>query len=613
MNESEERAGAAPGGASRDPAHTSRNRRALGLGLAGIVVVGLVCAGWIGWSALEARDALYAARDDATRAKDALLSGDADTARAASVTASTEAARAVDLTSGVVWSAASAVPWLGSPFASTQQMTAIVHGLTADVLTPAVDAGTALSPARMLGQAGAVDLQALRDAEPALATAAAAAADLDARAQAVPEPAYLGAITDARTQLAEQTAELDSLLTVTATAARIAPGLLGADGPRTYFLAFQTNAEARGTGGLVGGFGIVRADGGRITVDDLGTNVELPASDPRTGRPPEVTEPVDLGPEFAQQWGGTGAAQDFRNSNLSAHFPYAAQIWRSMWAHESGDVVDGAIATDPVALSYILGATGPVTLPDGRVVTGENVVELTQSTLYQEFADDNTGRKRYLETIAATVVARMSGAMSSPAALLEALGRAAGEGRLSVWSADPDAQSVLEETPLGGAIPTDDAPYAAVVVNNHAGNKLDYYLRREISYTAQSCDGPTRESKVTVSLTNDTPFTELTGYVAGQAQNQLGAEKYTNVAWVSLVATNGATLTSVTVDDTPAFAFTGAERGHPMYDIIVPIPRGETVTLQYTLDEPTAAGAARVPVQPLVDDPVVTVDVPVCG
>ena len=46
--------------------------------------------------------------------------------------------------------------------------------------------------------------------------------------------------------------------------------MMGADGPRTYFMGFQTNAEARGTGGLLGGFGILRFDDGAASVDDAG-------------------------------------------------------------------------------------------------------------------------------------------------------------------------------------------------------------------------------------------------------------------------------------------------------------------------------------------------------
>ena len=40
---------------------------------------------------------------------------------------------------------------------------------------------------------------------------------------------------------------------------------------------------------------------------------------------------------------------------------------------------------------------------------------------------------------------------------------------------------------------------------------------------------------------------------------------------------------------------------------------GKTTEVKFELTEPTAPGEARVPVQPLVDSPNVTVDVPNCG
>ena len=53
---------------------------------------------------------------------------------------------------------------------------------------------------------------------------------------------------------------------------------------RTYFMGFQTNAEARGTGGLLGGFGILRFDNGKATVDTLAPNTGLWPSGARPSR-----------------------------------------------------------------------------------------------------------------------------------------------------------------------------------------------------------------------------------------------------------------------------------------------------------------------------------------
>ena len=88
--------------------------------------------------------------------------------------------------------------------------------------------------------------------------------------------------------------------------------------------------------------------------------------------------------------------------------------------------------------------------------------------------------------------------MDSPRQLLEALGKAVGEGRIAVWSSSPDEQKLLEETPLAHIVPDDPAPYASVIVNNLGGNKLDYYLTRQIEYIAGDCEADTRKSIVTV-------------------------------------------------------------------------------------------------------------------
>ncbi len=83
-----------------------------------------------------------------------------------------------------------------------------------------------------------------------------------------------------------------------------------------------------------------------------------------------------------------------------------------------------------------------------------------------------------------------------------------------------------------------------IVINNLGGNKLDYYLRREIEYAADGCRGDTRESTVTVRLSNTAPDAPLPEYVAsigglppGLATN---IPPGTNVTSVSLVATTGA-------------------------------------------------------------------------
>ena len=132
-------------------------------------------------------------------------------------------------------------------------------------------------------------------ARSALATASSAAAAVDERASRIPPTRFVPVIDNARRAVQGQVSELATMLHIASTAATLLPPMLGADGPRTYLLAFQTNAEARGTGGIIGAFGVVKTDRGEITVDTLATNRDL-----EEGASPGV----DLGPDYREQYTG---------------------------------------------------------------------------------------------------------------------------------------------------------------------------------------------------------------------------------------------------------------------------------------------------------------------
>jgi cell division protein FtsB len=582
-----------------------RRRGVVLTGLAVLVVI-IAFGCWLGFQGLTAKNNLEQARSNAQQTKDALLQGNTADASRFAADAQSHAQTARDATHSLPWNIASAVPWLGSPFKTGQQIADVVLGLTADVLKPTADAGTTVAPNQLLAN-GRLDVQALRKEEPGLSKIAADAARLNEQAQAISEPSFISALGDARSQLQAQTSDLAKLLGNTALAARVAPSLMGADGPRTYFLGFQTNAEARGTGGLLGGFGILRFDNGKPSVDSLGPNTEL---DKRFA-------PMSLGPDYDQQYGFTNPTTDYRNSNQSPHFPYAAQIWKSMWEQQSGMVVDGVVAIDPIALSYILGATGPIVMPDGETVTENNVVELTESTVYNRYPTDQKARKQYLVDIATEVVKKITKPVESPRKLIDALGRAASERRIAVWSSSPADQKLLEQTPLAHEVPDDPAPFAAIVINNLGGNKMDYYLNRQIEYVADGCDGDTRMSTVTVRLTNTlTDPSPLPEYVAGKLgffpDLSRNIPRGAMLTSVRLLATKDAQLISAVVNGKRIRVFGATELGHPSYEAQVAIDPGKTAELTFRLSEPTAPGEARVPVQPLIDNVTPKVSVPTC-
>ena len=146
---------------------------------------------------------------------------------------------------------------------------------------------------------------------------------------------------------------------------------------------------------------------------------------------------------------------------------------------------------------------------------------------------------------------------------------------------------------------------------------MDYYLKRQIEYVADGCDGDTRLSTVTVRLTNTlADATPLSDYVAGRMGFFTGLAdnipKGAMLTSVRLVATKGAQVIGVLANDTKIRVFGATERGHPSFEAQVAIPPGKTAVLTFRLSEPTAPGQARVPVQPLIDNVTPTVLVPTC-
>jgi len=299
-------------------------------------------AAWLGVTAQRGQSALIAARSHLEQARAALMSGDGAAAQREVDLASDAASDARSATSTMPWDITAAVPYLGRPFRTTQDLAEAVDDLAVRVLQPAARAGTALAPEKVRTSGEQIDLAALMVARAPLGEASSAASALDDRVRAIAPSGYLTAVEDARRALRTEVSELADLLATASTAATLLPPMLGADGPRTYFLAFQTNAEARGTGGLIGGYGILTADQGRLSLDTISNNRDL-----EPGAPPGI----DLGPDYAKQYAGYSSTTLWLNANSSPHFPYAARIWSSLWEQQGGQRLDGVIGIDPVALS----------------------------------------------------------------------------------------------------------------------------------------------------------------------------------------------------------------------------------------------------------------------
>jgi hypothetical protein len=266
--------------------------------------------------------------------------------------------------------------------------------------------------------------------------------------------------------------------------------LAGADAPKRYIIAFQNSAEARGTGGILGAFAIVQISKGNLTVIRTGSNAILKSLE-------EL--PIRMPSDFVKLYGSDPAI--WQNSNISPHFPYAAQIWMALWKKQFGEQLDGVIAVDPSALSYVLRATGPITLKSGEVITSQNVVAETLQKAYQRYETNNDARKQYLVDIMNAAAAKITSGQFSKVGMAKAFKRGLLENRILIFSRDKAAEDQLASVRLGGILgSTRNNEFRSVIINTDA-SKLDYYLTRATNIQSLGC-GKDSKIKITVTLKN---------------------------------------------------------------------------------------------------------------
>ena len=341
-----------------------------------VVVVGAgVWMAFTGSRALAAVDDLQVAADDVQAAID---DTDVPALRTAAADAQDAALRADDALDGPVWGMVAAIPYVGDT-PEVARVTASALATAAEGLTPLLEVSEVLDPASLYSD-GRIAVDELRAAAEPLAMASAdldAAAAEIATAPAAADGAWVPASLDTqRADAAEQLIDAAAALDTAAAAADVLPALLGADGPRRWFVGLQTPAEARGTGGLAGNFVVLRANNGRLSLGRTGSNTDfdtLPAF-------PDSPELVD---DFEPRYGEDPRL--FTNSNLSPHFPSAGTLWRAFFADTFDGDADVVAGLDVAVLGAIARATGPITLLDGSVLQPDEVVPFFLSDVYDAY------------------------------------------------------------------------------------------------------------------------------------------------------------------------------------------------------------------------------------
>ena len=332
----------------------------------GGAVVGLAVT-WFVVTALLARHELTDVKTELPRLREAATAASVSDAQREAEAVAKHAHRAHLYTSGPVWAILARVPYLGRPVATTRGLAKAADQLGTEVVPSLIDVSNRVEPAKLRLPGNKFDLAAIASVAPTVHEMAVQTDVVDAEVNRLPAHSWLSPVDSAKNSLVSSLSSLSRTLHGLDDAVRIAPAMLGATGTKRYFVGLENEAESRGIGGIPGAFAIVEATNGVVTAVHFGSDVELEGT----------SVDVNLGAAFKNRYSYEDPTGRYVWSDISPSFPYGAQIWAAMWQKYAGQHIDGAIAIDPTALSYLLSVTGPVTTTDGTKVTAGNVVSLT--------------------------------------------------------------------------------------------------------------------------------------------------------------------------------------------------------------------------------------------
>ncbi len=274
-----------------------------------------------------------------------------------------------------------------------------------------------------------------------------------------------------------------------------------------------------------------------------------------------------------------------------------------MWQDRFHQHLDGAIATDPTALSYLLKATGPVQLPGGGSLTASNAVAFFESGVYAKFGSDTAARKAFqvqaAQAVATAVIHQRSADLLASAEGLEEGRRRASAPRLH-QRCDNRASAIGQ--PVGGAIPVTSAAFPRRRRQRLGGQQARLLPRTQCHLLADPRARRVRpRSPSCCIMLRRRPDCRPTSRVGAATR-----------CWCRSTAPRTRRSRTQRSTARPPSSTPESENGHPVTIAEVPLKAGQTRTLVFHVHEPAATGPLMTLTQPLVRPLKLTVNAPTC-
>ena len=590
--------------ASPSPRRTNRLWRRSGIIALAFIIILSASALWLVHRVSQVRDSLETSVRLVDEAQEQIRSGDQEAALKSVEALRTETETARSASTDPVWKAASSIPFIGPNLSAVSEIAMAADDLANGAIRPLANVVGGLDWDSMSPSNGQIDVSPLEQAAPALVASAETLELSYDRLSNLDTDHLVPQISGPLASVVKQLDDVRSGLHAASSAAQVLPGMLGTQEDRNYLILVQNSAESRATGGIPGALAVVSTSEGRLS---LGQQDSASAMGP-------FLPPFNVDEEQERIYTSRLGMQ-MQNVNLTPDFPTASSTAKRMWEERHPEsTIDGVIALDPIVLSHLLSATGPVQIIDPTAValtlqaglplslTTENVVPVLLSDVYNSI-DDPVRQDLYFSAVASEVFSAFTSGKANSEKLMEALESSVNEHRLSVWSAHPGEQVIIAETPVSGRVtgPEDGGAAFGLYYNDGTGAKMDYYMERT-AQLVQQCDasGYSRYT-LRVTIRNTAPLdasTTLPAYVTGDGL--FGVEpgrvrtNYTTYgpvqALVETAALNG--------EPVPIAAYRHGQR--PVGVTSVELGPGETATLEMTYTHVVQESAPILRVTPTV-------------
>ncbi len=255
----------------------------------------------------------------------------------------------------------------------------------------------------------------------------------------------------------------------------------GSDGDRHILFLFQNPAEIRPGGGFIGSYADITIAGGQMKNIDV-----RDIYDPDGWFLDKVIPPYQL-QTVSENWGA-------RDANWFFDFPTSAKtvvnfLEASKIYSEKGITFDGAVAVNIPVIKTMLDATGPIPLPEYKLVIDSNNFLTEVQREVEAGKDKAAGQpKKILKVLTPLLLEKMKGLdADAQRAFIKELGERIAKKDIMFYAKNTNLASYIDSANVGGAVyelpQSFMGTYLAVVDANVAGGKTDALIAQSVNAT----------------------------------------------------------------------------------------------------------------------------------